>query len=115
MNRTDAVFNAESALRKHAGVWAKSEIRLFGRLSTGSLAIGDTVSIPIIGGGRVESTIARFSEDLTDDWLGLPFYDAVNADLNPFCLCIDGAPFGQHTISIPSQIKRVSMDDADAG
>ncbi len=70
MNPCVAVFHADGVVRKAAGVWIDNEVRFFGRLNVGSLSIGDTVRVEIVGGGFVETTVARFTEDLTDDWSG---------------------------------------------
>lgn len=105
-NQATAVFEVESVLRKSSGVWVANEIRLFGRLTAGSLSLGDTIRIPVVGGGYIETTVARFTEDLTDEWLGLPFYDTVQAEPKPFCVCVDGGALEQHAIAIPSQVEK---------
>lgn len=108
MSACDAVFRVESVLRKPHGMFADKEIRFFGRLVDGSLSIGDTVRVPILGGGFVEVTIARFTEDLSDNWIGLPFHNTVDADLESFCVCVDGSVVGEQLIAVPSHIEKVS-------
>jgi len=84
------------------------EIRFFSRLCVGELSIGDTIRIPPVGGGFVEATVARFTEDLTDEWVGLPLCDTVRAEPRPFCICVDGRPVGQNLIKVPSQLEKHS-------
>ena len=108
MDQPDAVFNVDAALRKSTSSWADNEIRFFGRLCVGELSIGDTIRIPLVGGGFIEATVARFTEDLTDEWVGLPFYDTVRAEARPFCICVDGRAVGQNMIKVPSQLEKHS-------
>ena len=108
MDQPVAVFHVESVLRKSTGVWAENEVRFFGRLCVGSLSIGDTIRVPVVGGGFVETKVARFTEDLTDEWFGLPFYNTVQAEPDPFCVCVDGRPVGQKMVVVPSQIEKHS-------
>lgn len=113
MNQPEAVFHVDSVLRKSKSVWAENELRFFGRLCVGSLSIGDTIRVPIFGGGFVETTVARFTEDFTDEWVGLPSYDTVHAEPDPFCVCVDGSPVGQKMIAVPSQIEKHSENGND--
>ena len=108
MDQPTAVFHVDSALRKSNSVWADNEIRFYGRLCIGELSIGDTIRLPLVGGGFVETTVERFTEDLTDEWVGLPFYDTVHAELEPFCICVDGGPVGQNIVKLPSQLEKNS-------
>lgn len=111
MDQPEAVFNVDSVLRKSTDVWAENEVRLFGRLCFGSLSIGDTIRVPLVGGGFVETKVARFTEDLTDEWFELPFYDTVHAETETFCVCVNGSPVGQKMIVVPSQIEKHSDNE----
>ena len=50
-NQLEAVFLVDSALRKSNGVWTDNEVRFFGRLTVGSLSLGDTIHVSVIEGG----------------------------------------------------------------
>ena len=108
MYQPEAVFKVDSVLRKSSGVWTENEIRFFGRLCAGSLSLGDIIRVPLVGGGYVTTRIVRFTEDLTENWLGLPFYDTVHAEPDPFCVCVDGNPVGQQIIAVPSYLEKHS-------
>ena len=108
MDQPDAVFHVDTALRKSTCYWADNEIRFFGRLCVGELSIGDTIRIPLVGGGFVEAIVTRFTENVTDEWIGLPFYDTVCPESRPFCICVDGRPVGQSMIKLPSQLEKHS-------
>ena len=73
-------------------LWADSEIRFLGNVVSGALSLSDTVLVPIIGGDAIPSTIGRFTEDFTHEWLGMPFYDTVTPDSirDAFCVCLNG-------------------------
>lgn len=99
-----ARFEVRSVLRKAKGIWVANELRLFGYLAFGSLSLGETVRIPIRGGNYIETMTARFQEDLTDEWLGLPFYNRVEADHCPFCVCVEGTALKDCIVAIPSLV-----------
>ena len=109
MSHPEAVFRVESVLRKADGFWTENEIRFFGRLSVGSLSIGDTVRVPVLGKGFVEVTIARFTEDFADQWLGLPFYETIQAGPDPLCVCVDGGLLDQKMIAVPALIEKYAF------
>lgn len=62
MDQPESVFHVHAALRKSKGVWAENEILFLGQLTVGSLSIGDTIRLPLIGGGYVNAKVASEGE-----------------------------------------------------
>jgi hypothetical protein len=64
---------------------------LFGRLTSGRIAVGQKIELPTAAGALVQGYVARFADSLSDS-LGLPFYDWVTPETMPngFCICVGG-------------------------
>ena len=90
----DNVFQYERVMRMAKDTFADNEIRFLGNVVSGALSLSDTVLVPILGGDPIPTTIGRFTEDFTQDWCGMPFYDSVRPDSigESFCVCLNGAP-----------------------
>ncbi len=104
-----AVFQYESVLRKINGTWAEDEVRFLGNVISGVLSLGDLVSVPVAGDDSVTVAIARFTEDYSDDWCGLPFYDIVRPDSvgDAFCLCVVGTLLRGKTVEAPAWLVKI--------
>lgn len=91
------VFQYERVMTMAHDNFAFTEIRFFGNVVSGALSLADTVLVPVICGDPIPTTIGRFTEDFTQEWCGLPFYDTVRPDTShePFCVCINGAPLAR--------------------
>ena len=96
-----AVFQYDRVMRMARDIWADSETRFFGKVVSGALSLSDTVLVPVVGGDSIPTTICRFTEDFTQEWLGLPFYERVTPDSigDAFCVCLSGAPLAGALIS----------------
>ncbi|EMI45181.1 hypothetical protein [Rhodopirellula sp. SWK7] len=90
----ETVFQYERVMRMAHDNFANTEIRFFGNVVSGALSLADTVLVPVIGGDPIPTTIGRFTEDFTQEWCGMPFYDTVRPDSidEPFCVCLNGGP-----------------------
>lgn len=101
-----AVFLYERVMRMARDTWADNEVRFLGNIVSGNLSLTETVLVPVIGGNPIATTVGRFTEDYTDEWLGMPFYDTVRPDTSGelFCVCLDGAPLIDSLIAPSSQL-----------
>ena len=90
----ETVFQYERVMRMANDNFANNEIRFFGNVVSGALSLSDTVLVPVLGGDPIATTIGRFTEDFTQEWCGMPFYDTVRpgAIAKPFCVCLNGTP-----------------------
>lgn len=100
-----AIFQYGRVMRMARDTFADSELRFFGNVVSGAFSLTDTVFVPVLGRDPIGTTIGRFTDDFTDDWCGMPFYDTVRADSvgEPFCVCVDGSPLVGCLIASPSQ------------
>jgi len=89
----DTIFHYERVMRMAQDNFANTEIRFFGNVVAGALSLTDTVLVPVIGGDPIPTTLGRFTEDFTQEWCGMPFYETVESDSigEPFCVCLNGA------------------------
>ena len=90
----ETTFLYERVMRMANDNFANTEIRFFGNVVSGALSLSDTVLVPVLGGDPIAATIGRFTEDFTQEWCGMPFYDTVRPGSidEPFCVCLNGAP-----------------------
>ncbi len=99
-------FQYDRVLRMARSTFANAEVRLFGNIVAGSLSLEDTVLVPVLGGVSIPTVVARFTEDFSEDWCGLPFYHTVRPDSigEPFCVCVVGTPLLGQMIKSPGQL-----------
>ena len=108
-------FQYDRVMRMANDLWAENEMRFFGNIVSGSISLGDVVSVPIVGGAPVETIVGRFTEDFSDNWIGMPFCDSVKPDASgvPFCICVDGTPLLDKIIAVPAQIMKRATSHAN--
>ncbi len=101
-----SVFDYDRVLRMARDTWGNNELRFLGHVVSGAFSLNDTVFVPVLGGDPIQTNILRFTENFTDDWCGMPFYDTVrpNSVTKPFCVCVNGTAFINKLIVNPSQL-----------
>ena len=102
----DTVFQYQKVMWMANDTWAKNEIRFFGNVISGTLSLSDIVLVPVVGSDSIPAKVDRFTEDFTQEWVGLPFYNSVNTDPteDPFCVCLDGGPLAGAIIAPSGQL-----------
>ena len=84
-----------------------AELRFLGSLLSGVISRDQPVLIPVIAGRSIESTISYFTEDFSDSFVALPFYDFLTADSisEPFCVCVVEPLSLGHIIRVPGELR----------